>query len=424
MKPLTSRVFSTAPLAGGTRPPGSVRLGAGSRFPDRVAVWLVSKYARRQWLVVVVALFGVHCSGSRAADWPLVRGNEAATGVAAEPLPASFDIAWTYQAAGSAWEATASIAAGVVYVGDADGTFHAVQLATGAPVWTRKFDQTGFVAGSAVADGRVYCVDFNGMVRALDAATGEPAWEFATETALYAAPNVHQGIVLIAAESGQLFALDAITGKEKWKPFSIDQPLRCWPTVVGGRVLVAGCDGRLHAVDVNSGEAVESVDIGGPADGMPAVVGNRVYFCTAGGVFHAMTIKPLAPVWQYGHRGQGEEIHAAAVTAEAVVFGTHDKRVVALDTATGKEKWTMPLRSRAESSPIIDGNIAFFGTVRGRLHAVDMTTGASVWEEEVGGRFSASPAASNGRIVIGNEDGTLYCIGGGEQRQSRTSGAD
>lgn len=347
------------------------------------------------------------------ADWPLIRGDAAATGVAAEPLPKSLAILWTYTAEDSGFEATAAIVDGVVYVGDADGTFHAISLSSGEPVWTKKFEDTGFVAGTAVANGRVYCVDFNGIVRALDAKTGEPQWEFNTDTALYAAPNVHDGVVLIAAESGQLFALDAETGRQRWEPFSIDQPLRCWPTVVNEKVLVAGCDGRLHLVDVKTGEAGESIDIGGPADGMPAVMGGKVFFCTAAGVFHAMSIRPLERLWEYGHKGQGEEIHAAAVMDQAVVFGSHDKRMVALDPASGNERWATPLRSRAESSPIIAGDVVFFGTVRGRLHAVDLATGKSIWEEDVGGRFSASPAASGGRVVIGNEDGNLYCLGAG-----------
>jgi outer membrane protein assembly factor BamB len=145
---------------------------------------------------------------------------------------------------------------------------------------------------------------------------------------------------------------------------------------------------------------------------MPAVSGGRVYFCTASGVFHAMTIKPLASIWQFGHRGQGEEIHAAAVTDKAVILGTHDKRVVALDLATGQVKWSFNVRSRAESSPVVAANTAFFATVRGRLHALDVTTGNETWHEDMGGRFSASPAISGGRVVIGNEDGTLYCLGG------------
>jgi outer membrane protein assembly factor BamB len=347
-----------------------------------------------------------------AADWPLIRGDANATGAVAHSLARPLEILWTYQAEDSGFEATAAIAGGIVYVGDVDGTFHAVKLADGKRVWIRKFEETGFVAGSAVIDGRIYCVDFNGMVRCLNAADGEPVWEFNTETALYAAPNVHEGVMLLAAESGQLFALDAATGEQKWEPFTIDQPLRCWPTVVAGRVLVAGCDGRLHLVDVATGKGVESIDIGGPADGMPAVIGDRVFFCTASGVFHAMTIKPLESLWQFGHRGQGEEIHAAAVTDKAVVLGTHDKRMVALDPASGKPLWELPLRSRAESSPVIAGDLTFFGTVRGRLQAVDMKSGQEAWDTEVGGHFSASPAISDGRIVIGNEDGALYCIGG------------
>ena len=346
------------------------------------------------------------------ADWPLVRGDAAATGAVADALPQSLDILWTYEAADSGFEATASIVAGVVYVGDADGTFHAVKLADGTPVWTRKFEETGFVAGSAVVDGRIYCVDYNGIVRCLKAENGETVWEFNTDTSLYAAPNVYQGIVLLAADSGQLFALDAVTGEKKWEPFTIDQPLRCWPTVVSERVLIAGCDGKLHLVDVNTGQDVESIDIGGPADGMPAVVGDRVFFCTAGGVFHGMTIKPLEALWQFGHRAQGEEIHAAAATEDAVVLGTHDKRMVALKPATGEVIWSVPLKSRAESSPVIAGNLALFGTVRGRLQALQMADGKEVWNTEVGGRFTASPALSENRMVIGNDDGTLYCVGG------------
>lgn len=362
-------------------------------------------------LVAAAVLLALAHASSVRADWPLIRGDANATGASSDKLRAPLDILWTYESEdGAAFEATAAIVDGVVYVGDVEGTFHAVKLADGAPVWTRKFEETGFVAGTAVAHDRVYCVDYNGNARALSVKDGEPVWEVATETSLYAAPNVHDDLTLIATESGELLALDSANGDQRWK-FAIDQPLRAWPTVVGGRVLVAGCDGKLHAVDVATGEAVESIDIGGPADAMPAVLGDRVYFCTAGGVFHAMTIKPLAPVWKYGQRDDGEVIHAAAVTERAVVLGTHDKRVVALDPATGDEIWTFPLRSRAESSPVVVGNLALAATIRGRFHAIDMKSGKSAWETDLGSRFTASPAVSDGRVVIGNEDGTLYCFG-------------
>jgi outer membrane protein assembly factor BamB len=353
----------------------------------------------------------IMAASADAADWPLIRGDAQATGAVTEAMPHHLDILWTYQAKDTGIDATASIVGGVVYVGDADGTFHAVKLDDGKPVWTRKFEESGFVAGSAVANDRIYCVDMNGIVRCLNTADGATVWEFPTETSLYAAPNIHEDLVLIAADSGQLFGLDAATGKQKWEPFTIDQPLRCWPTVVQGHALVAGCDGKLHLVDVATGKGGQEIDIGGPADGMPAVLGDKVYFCTAAGVFHCMTINPLAKVWRYEHKGQGETIHAAAVNDKAVILTTHDKRIVSLDPATGHQSWSFTLRARAESSPVIVGDMAFAGTIRGRLHSLDMATGKELWQTEVGGRFTASPAVSNGRIVIGNEDGTLYCIG-------------
>jgi outer membrane protein assembly factor BamB len=46
---------------------------------------------------------------------------------------------------------------------------------------------------------------------------------------------------------------------------------------------------------------------------------------------------------------------------------------------------------------------------------VFVVTGRQVWETEVGGRFTASPAISDSRVVIGNEDGVLYCFGGKEE---------
>ena len=33
------------------------------------------------------------------------------------------------------------------------------------------------------------------------------------------------------------------------------------------------------------------------------------------------------------------------------------------------------------------------------------------WEYDAGGGFTAAPAVVDGRIILGNTDGTLYCFG-------------
>ncbi|MEQ8836037.1 MAG: PQQ-binding-like beta-propeller repeat protein, partial [Lacipirellulaceae bacterium] len=79
----------------------------------------------------------------------------------------------------------------------------------------------------------------------------------------------------------------------------------------------------------------------------------------------------------------------------------------------GELAWEFPTRTRVECSPLIVGEHVFFGTVRGRLYLVDLKTGEDVWDFNAGGGFIASPAISDGRIIIGNTDGTLYCFGAG-----------
>jgi outer membrane protein assembly factor BamB len=53
----------------------------------------------------------------------------------------------------------------------------------------------------------------------------------------------------------------------------------------------------------------------------------------------------------------------------------------------------------------------FVGSNDGRFYVLNLTTGAKLWEFEAGAPLSASPAIANGRIVIGSQDGRLYCFG-------------
>jgi outer membrane protein assembly factor BamB len=45
------------------------------------------------------------------------------------------------------------------------------------------------------------------------------------------------------------------------------------------------------------------------------------------------------------------------------------------------------------------------------VYGIDRKAGKEAWKYEAGGRFRAAPAAAGGRMVIGNENGTLYCFG-------------
>ena len=357
---------------------------------------------------LVVVIMSAAKAKEASADWAFERGDRAAAGVASTPLPTEPQELWRFQADESGFEATAVIAGGKVYVGDFDGTFYVLHLADGSLVWKKKFQDSGFLAAAAIVDGRIYVGDFNGVVRCLSAENGDELWRHQARGEMYAGPNVVAGRVLVTTEAGELLSLDPQSGNVQWR-FEIDAPLRCWPTTVEGRVLLAGCDSRLHAVDLETGKEIDGVDLESQTGATPARWGDSVFFGTVSGTFYR--IRGTEIRWKYRDEDRLQQIFSAAIDERAVIYGNKDKRVYALDPESGKLQWEFPVRSAVESAPVIVGEVVFFGTKRGRLVALDVATGKERWQFDAGGGFVASPAVSDGKLVVGNTDGKLYCFG-------------
>jgi outer membrane protein assembly factor BamB len=373
----------------------------------------------RLWLACLVpiisALSGV--AAARADDWPFVRGDSHASGVARSPISDKLDVLWTYHAPhDSGFDATAVIAGGIVYVGDSDGMFDAVKLADGTEVWSKKLGDAGFLAGAAWDQGRLYAGDSNGVVRCLSADDGSEVWKADVKAEVYAAPMIHDQDVLVTCDAGTLTCLDASSGKERWH-FHIEAPLRCTPTIVAGHALLAGCDSILHLIDVSDSSEVSSIAIDAPTGSTPASRDNRAYFGTEGGTFYAIDVaadggKTPAVIWTYRDPQRGQPIRAAAaVTEHLVAYGSQGNAVFGLNPADGQVLWKRPTRSHVDSSPVIAGQRVIAATDRGVLYLLDAKSGEVKSQFEAGGHFAASPAVLDGRIVIPNADGTLYCFG-------------
>ena len=350
-----------------------------------------------------------------------MRGDSAGTGVASTQLADQLEVLWELKAddKNAAFEATAVISQGVVYVGDSEGVMRAIKLSDGSPVWEQTFAENGFTSAAAVRGERLFTVDFDGVVRCHRTRSGEVVWQFNAESESSNGPNLFKDALLVTTEAGLLISLNAKTGKERWR-FQIDGPLRCSASVGKGHALLAGCDSRLTVVDLNTGKEVGAVDIGGQTGSTAAVVGNQVFFGAETGEFLAVSTHNLtAPTigWRYHDPRRGQGIRtAAAATKTAVVYANQGKVIYAINPTNGEPLWTQPTKSRIESSPVIvtspqGGNRVVAATTRGRLLLLDLADGETIWDFDAGGSFVASPAVVDGRIVIGNTEGVLYCFG-------------
>jgi len=119
----------------------------------------------------------------------------------------------------------------------------------------------------------------NPLVWKLDDRGGHPA-------GIWGTPALYQDIVVFVTTGGSVIGVDRMTGAERWR---IRLGAQAWPSpvIVDGVLMVADCDGDLHAYDV--AETTEAptplwtLETGSCIESTPAVWEGNLYFGTWGG---------------------------------------------------------------------------------------------------------------------------------------------
>jgi len=210
--------------------------------------------------------------------------------------------------------------------------------------------------------------------------------------------------------------LDAKTGKLVWAHQVTPHDVYDWdfqdPPIlagVGGRELAigAGKSGQVVAVDAKTGKPVWQAAVGKhnghDDDGLLAMRGEysklpkqaTVYPGLLGGVIAPMaTSKTTLFVPVVNHPltiengetiGEGEE---------------NSGEMVALDLATGKEKWSQVYEAPAFGAPVAVNDMVFFATFDGTLHGLDGETGGEVWTEALPAGANSGVTASGDSLVL------------------------
>jgi PQQ-dependent dehydrogenase (methanol/ethanol family) len=157
--------------------------------------------------------------------------------------------------------------------------------------WRYDFPDTRGLEGTPlVADGVMYVTGNWSVVHALDAATGQPLWVYdpgvdRQRANAFCCGVVNRGValwnesVLVATLDGYLIALDRATGAEQWRTLTIDQSenysITGAPRVAGDVVVIGnggseyGVRGYVTAYDAGTGEQLWRFYTvpGNPADG-------------------------------------------------------------------------------------------------------------------------------------------------------------
>src|SRR5207249_5105947 len=139
----------------------------------------------------------------------------------------------------NAFEGTAAIAGGVVYVGCQDEFVYALSLDDGKPKWKYKAGAP-IKIGMAVNGDAVYAGDEDGKLHCLDANSGQKRWVFDTEAEITSAPNFDGNRLLFGGGNETLYCLDKDKGGKPLWTFKVPGgPVMGSPAIIDSKTFVA-----------------------------------------------------------------------------------------------------------------------------------------------------------------------------------------
>jgi len=186
------------------------------------------------------------------------------------------------------------------------------------------------------------------------------------------------------------FAFDKKTGQTIWisspqaRHYDTNYSTPIVGTVDGVRaMLVGGTDGVYHALKVNTGEKIWSIEVSKRAILNSPLLRDNVAYITHG----------------------EENIDTTEMGLIAAVDATRTG-VLPADAFKWKTRGFLP----TFASPVMDGDRLYSVDNSAILGAFDLKTGARLWEKTLGTLQKGSPVLADGKLYVGTENGKFYIL--------------
>ena len=246
-------------------------------------------------------------------------------------------------------------------------------------------------------------------VRNVDAAVGP------------AAPQVYDGVVLIATRKGELVAVDVETGRVRGRRSfggSIEGPFATSPGGDAAYVPLAK-PAQIVGHDLRGGSRLwrwRADDRTDSADAGLVLVGDALVAPLGSGAVVGLAAADGAERWRVRPDTSARFVAApVAVPGRGVAVVDDRGQVRVLDAGTGRDVWTRAVGAPVTHAPALDGagGALLVPTTRGALVALAAADGAERWRADLGAPADrvparvATPGVGDGLAVVGATNGRL-----------------
>ncbi len=248
-------------------------------------------------------------------------------------------------------------------------------------------------------------------------------------------PVVAYDTVYSASRMGDVVAFDVKTGKELWQVdlSDVDHKRSFWDSRVsallaGGpvaglnKVFIGSENGKIYALDAQSGALVWQADIKGEIISAPAVDSGIVVVNTASGIMKAFNADDGKELWKVEQdvpaltlRGISQPVIASG----GVLVGTGKGGVNVYLLNNGQQGWSTDIGEPTgstelervidvDSSPVTFGGAVYAVSSRGNLAAIELKSGRVLWKRQYSSYRQISIYRNT--IFLTNLRGHVYAI--------------
>ena len=289
---------------------------------------------------------------------------------------------------------------------------------------------SGYIGcGASVVDGRVYVSNWPTMgistglgLHCLDKSDGSVVWDNPLSgNGGASTPAVAGDRVFAGSHNGDLYCIDVATGATNWNRTVEPDPaywgLASSPLIYDDLVYVVSfSDGTLHAIDFDGNE-LWNYSASGTSDMYMSVAtdGSKLFF-GGGNAMNCVDIATQTAAWTFG--GLGDMVMTTPAVEAGVVYfatGRNEKKLYAVDIATGTEVWSRYLYGSLSSPAISDGKI-YIGDKDKQINCIHTNNGTTLWTRAIGGSCLSSPVVAGGMVytTANYAKGTIYCFDAGD----------
>lgn len=293
-------------------------------------------------------------------------------------------------------------------------------------LWTSRF---GHGAGEnylklspALENNIIYSLDHTGSVTAFDTQKQSILW--ATELNIPAATTItlDDNLLLFGSSDGDVVALNKADGSVFWRQ-KVGGEVLAPPKTAKNFVIVRCVNGILYGLSRDEGKQIWSLEQTTPALSLrgtsaPLIVGDIIISAFDNGRLLAVNLQSGKLLWQTSvaiPRGRTDlermvDIDANPVVVDDVVYAvSYQGRIAAVQLGSGRILWAREIDSYIGMT--VDAYRIYVVDSEGQVWALDRQNGATLWKQDgLLRRGLTAPRLQNQYVILGDFNGFIHWL--------------